>query len=251
MQRFPEEASALALPPTADRFHVLPAPAELAALRTLLESSRRALFFTGAGISTESGIPDFRSPGGIWSRMQPIYFQEFLASEEKRRESWRRRFDNRDGWVGAQPNRGHHAVAQLIAAGKASAVITQNVDNLHQVSGVPEDKVIELHGNATYARCLGCALRVELADIEREFQASGTRRSVQGLRRHLEVGDDLVRSADAAAADAARARGDDGVRPVHRARLVAVGIPRGGFSAAREAERRGAGHRQSRPDRDG
>jgi len=143
-------------------------------LRTLLERSRRALFFTGAGISTESGIPDFRSPGGIWSRMQPIYFQEFLASEAKRRESWRRRFDNRDGWVGAQPNLGHHAVARLIAAGKASAVITQNVDNLHQASGVPEEKVIELHGNATYARCLGCSLRIELVDIEREFTASGT-----------------------------------------------------------------------------
>src|SRR5215216_7598294 len=125
--------------------------------RELLARSRRALFFTGAGISTESGIPDFRSPGGIWSRMQPIYFQEFIASEEKRREAWRRRFDNRDGWVGAQPNRGHHAVAQLIAAGKASAVITQNVDNLHQASGIPEDKVIELHGNATYARCVGCS----------------------------------------------------------------------------------------------
>ena len=143
-------------------------------LRTLLDRSRRALFFTGAGISTESGIPDFRSPGGVWSRLQPIYFQEFLASEEKRRESWRRRFDNRDGWVGAQPNSGHHAVAQLIASGKASAVITQNVDNLHQASGVPEDKVIELHGNATYARCLSCSLRIELVEIEREFQASGT-----------------------------------------------------------------------------
>jgi len=106
--------------------------------------------------------------------MQPIYFQEFLASEEKRREAWRRRFDNRDGWVGAQPNSGHHAVARLIASGKASAVITQNVDNLHQASGVPEDKVIELHGNATYARCLSCSLRIELVEIEREFQASGT-----------------------------------------------------------------------------
>jgi NAD-dependent deacetylase len=150
-----------------------PGPEEIKALRELLSGSRRAVFFTGAGISTESGIPDFRSPGGVWSRMQPIYFQEFLASQEKRRESWRRRFDNRDGWVGAQPNRGHHAVAQLVASGKASAVITQNVDNLHQVSGVPEDKVVELHGNATYARCLRCALRSELAELEREFQASG------------------------------------------------------------------------------
>src|SRR5687768_16798886 len=121
-------------------------PTAVTQLRKHLQESQRCVVFTGAGISTESGIPDFRSPGGIWSRMQPIYFQEFLASEEKRRESWRRRFDNRDGWVGAQPNRGHHAVARLIAAGKASAVITQNVDNLHQLSGVPDDKVIELHG---------------------------------------------------------------------------------------------------------
>lgn len=151
-----------------------PDPTEIASLRALLQRSRRALFFTGAGISTESGIPDFRSPGGIWSRMQPIYFQDFIASEDQRRESWRRRFDNRDGWVGAQPNSGHHAVAQLIASGKASAVITQNVDNLHQASGVPEDRVVELHGNATYARCLGCAIRIELVEIEREFQASGT-----------------------------------------------------------------------------
>jgi NAD-dependent deacetylase len=87
---------------------------DVESLHALLDRSRRALFFTGAGISTESGIPDFRSPGGVWSRMQPIYFQEFLASEDKRRESWRRRFDNRDGWVGAQPNRGHRAVARLI-----------------------------------------------------------------------------------------------------------------------------------------
>jgi NAD-dependent deacetylase len=151
-----------------------PDPTEIASLRALLQRSRRALFFTGAGISTESGIPDFRSPGGIWSRMQPIYFQDFIASEDQRRESWRRRFDNRDGWVGAQPNSGHHAVAQLIASGKASAVITQNVDNLHQASGVPEDRVVELHGNATYARCLGCAIRIALVEIEREFQASGT-----------------------------------------------------------------------------
>ena len=140
----------------------------------LIAASRRALFFTGAGISTESGIPDFRSPGGVWTKMQPIYFQEFVASEETRREAWRRRFDNRDGWVGAQPNRGHFAVAQLVKTGKAQAVITQNVDNLHQNSGVPEERVIELHGNATYARCLECQVRVELSDIEREFKDTGT-----------------------------------------------------------------------------
>lgn len=151
-----------------------PSDAEIHALRALIADSRRAVIFSGAGISTESGIPDFRSPGGIWTRMQPIYFQEFIASEQKRREAWRRRFDNRDGWVGAQPNRGHYAVAQLIASGRASTVITQNVDNLHQISGVPDSRVIELHGNATYAKCLGCQVRLELTDIEREFQASGS-----------------------------------------------------------------------------
>lgn len=143
-------------------------------LRRLLDSSRYAVFFTGAGISTESGIPDFRSPGGVWTRMQPIYFQDFISSEAKRREAWGRRFDNRDGWVGAEPNAGHIAIARLIASGKARSVITQNVDNLHQASGVPADRVIELHGNATYATCLSCQVRYELADIEREFRASGT-----------------------------------------------------------------------------
>jgi len=143
-------------------------------LSDLLRASRRILVFTGAGISTESGIPDFRSPGGVWSKMQPIYYQDFVASEEKRREAWRRRFSNADGWVGAKPNRGHHAVAALIDSGRASAVVTQNVDNLHQESGVPEDKVIELHGNSTYAKCLKCHTRVELTELEAEFRQTGT-----------------------------------------------------------------------------
>jgi len=144
------------------------------ALRQVLSNSRNAVFFTGAGISTESGIPDFRSPGGVWSRMQPIYYQEFVASEAKRLEAWRRRFDNRDGWVGATPNAGHNAVADFIHRGTASAAITQNVDNLHQASGVPDEKVIELHGNATYATCLSCHVRYELADIELEFRSTST-----------------------------------------------------------------------------
>ncbi|GFE90229.1 SIR2 family NAD-dependent protein deacylase [Steroidobacter agaridevorans] len=140
----------------------------------LLRASRRVLIFSGAGISTESGIPDFRSPGGIWSKIQPIYFQEFVASEHTRREAWRRRFSNADGWVGAKPNRGHFAVAELIRSGRASVVVTQNVDNLHQVSGVPEEKVIELHGNSTYAKCLKCQSRVELDELQREFEATNT-----------------------------------------------------------------------------
>src|SRR5213076_1000501 len=101
-------------------------------LRHLIESSDIIVPFTGAGISTESGIPDFRSPGGVWSKMKPIYFQDFVASEERRREAWERTFGGRAGWVGREPNAGHHGVARLVAQGKASSVITQNVDNLHQ-----------------------------------------------------------------------------------------------------------------------
>jgi NAD-dependent deacetylase len=142
--------------------------------RALLAACQRAVVFTGAGISTESGIPDFRSPGGVWSKMQPIYFQDFVNSEAARQEAWRRRFANHDGWNNAKPNRGHRTVAALIARNTASAVITQNVDNLHQASGVPDDKVIELHGNATYAKCLKCSVRYELTALEQEFLAKNT-----------------------------------------------------------------------------
>ena len=138
-------------------------------LRKLLQDSKRAVVFTGAGISTESGIPDFRSPGGVWDKYKPIYFDEFLASEEMRRESWRRKFSV-DSKIGkAAPNRGHLAVAQLVKACKVSHVITQNIDNLHQNSGVPPEKIIELHGNATYARCLKCGTRYELEPIREAF----------------------------------------------------------------------------------
>lgn len=138
-------------------------------LSDYLRAASRIVVFTGAGISTESGIPDFRSPGGVWSKMRPIYFQEFVGNADKRREAWTRVFSGAAGWVGKEPNAGHHAVARLIASGKASAVITQNVDNLHQASGVPEDKVIELHGNASYATCLSCGLRHELEELRPVF----------------------------------------------------------------------------------
>ncbi|MGE0387476.1 MAG: NAD-dependent deacetylase [Gammaproteobacteria bacterium] len=147
---------------------------KVARLRALLERSRHVVVFTGAGISTESGIPDFRGPSGIWKSMTPIYFQDFVASAEVRRESWRRWFEGTRKWTAAQPNRGHYAVARLVAQGRAPAVITQNVDNLHQVSGVPPEQVIELHGNASYAHCLDCGRRVELDAIEVEYRATGT-----------------------------------------------------------------------------
>jgi NAD-dependent deacetylase len=142
-------------------------------LREMIDRARRVAIFTGAGISTESGIPDFRSPGGVWSKMSPIYFQDFIASEDKRREAWDRAFSGRAGWTGKEPNAGHYAVARLVASGKARAVITQNVDNLHQHAGVPADQVIELHGNASYATCLECGLRHELADLKALYEATG------------------------------------------------------------------------------
>lgn len=144
-----------------------------ARLARMIEDARTAVVFTGAGMSTESGIPDFRSPGGVWSRMKPIYFQDFIASEDRRREAWNRVFSGTAGWVGGKPNAGHQAVARLVASGKVSAVITQNVDNLHQDSGVPEDQVVELHGNASYAKCLECGSRYELADLREPFQKGG------------------------------------------------------------------------------
>lgn len=135
-------------------------------LARYLSASRRAVVFTGAGISTESGIPDFRSPGGVWSKMKPILFQDFVASPAARQEAWTRVFNRTAGWTGASPNAGHNAVAALVNQGKVSAVITQNVDNLHQDSGAPADKVIELHGNASYAKCLDCGARHEFDDLE-------------------------------------------------------------------------------------
>jgi NAD-dependent deacetylase len=144
-----------------------------AALARLIEQSRRAVVFTGAGISTESGIPDFRSPGGIWTKMAPIDFSDFLDSEAARAETWRRRFAMEDQFGSAKPNRGHRAVAALVRRGKVGEVITQNIDGLHQASGVPADKVIELHGNTTYATCLDCNARYELVDIRAQFERRG------------------------------------------------------------------------------
>ena len=147
----------------------------IARLRELLDQAGVVLPFTGAGISTECGIPDFRSPGGVWTKMRPIEFGDFLASREMRDESWRRRFAMEEQFGGAKPGRGHLALASLYKAGKVRAVVTQNIDNLHQASGVAAVDVVELHGNTTYATCLDCAKRYELPWVKAEFVASGGR----------------------------------------------------------------------------
>src|SRR6516225_9954371 len=148
----------------------MPIDDQIAELARVIDRARQAVVFTGAGISTESGIPDFRSPGGIWTKMAPIDFSDFLASEEARRETWRRRFEADDTWRSAQPNRGHRAVAELVGRGTAAAVITQNIDGLHQASGVPTEQVIELHGNSTYVLCFEWATPYEIAEIRGAFE---------------------------------------------------------------------------------
>ena len=144
------------------------------AIEQLTEESGSIVCFTGAGISTESGIPDFRSPGtGLWNKMKPIQFQDFVSSEKARTESWQRKFSGDRTMEDAQPNQGHYALARLVEQGVCRGIITQNVDNLHQNSGVPEDKVVELHGNATFASCLNCGVRYELAALEAQFTQLG------------------------------------------------------------------------------
>lgn len=143
-------------------------------LSDFLQRARRIVVFTGAGISTESGIPDFRSPTGIWSRTQPIQFADFLVFEDQRREAWRRKLILEREMSVAVPNRGHRAVAELVWRGLCSGVITQNIDGLHQRSGIAEEKIVELHGNGTYAACLDCGLRHELASILERFEHDGT-----------------------------------------------------------------------------
>jgi NAD-dependent deacetylase len=141
----------------------------------MVECAEVAVPFTGAGISTECGIPDFRSPGGLWSKTKPIDFELFLSSQAMRDEAWRRRFAMEQYFAAAKPGRGHRALASLHRAGKIPAVVTQNVDNLHQVSGFSADRVIELHGNTTYAVCLKCDKRYELSWIREKFQATSER----------------------------------------------------------------------------
>ena len=147
----------------------------VAALRELIDDAQAIVPFTGAGISTECGIPDFRSPGGLWTKNQPIQFGDFVASRPMRDEAWRRRFVMQESFAMAKPGRGHRALASLYRAGKVPALVTQNIDNLHQDSGIPPRDVVELHGNTTYAICLDCAQRYELAWVKEKFDANGQR----------------------------------------------------------------------------
>ncbi len=130
----------------------------------LIVGAKRVVVFSGAGISTESGIPDFRSPGGIWERFDPedFTYQRFISDAEARRKQWRL---FRGLSLTAEPNPAHYAIAELLQLGRLDCVITQNVDNLHQRAGVPGDRVLELHGNMQWLVCLGCHRRYPLEQI--------------------------------------------------------------------------------------
>lgn len=142
-------------------------------LKEWLAASQSTVGFTGAGVSTESGVPDFRTPNSPWMKNKPLPFDVFMNSAEARQESWRRKFVMDDLYSGARPGVCHMAMAEMVNCGPMSAIITQNIDGLHQMSGVSDDKVVELHGNGTYATCLACGLRHELADIRPTFEATG------------------------------------------------------------------------------
>ena len=139
----------------------------------IILQSKRVVVFTGAGISTESGISDFRSPGGIWDRFDPseLNYQSFLASEAGREKYWEFSKSLWPTMADAKPNRGHYAIAELHHMGKLDCVITQNIDNLHQKSGVPEEKVIELHGTMKWVNCLECGQKYPREQIQSRVEA--------------------------------------------------------------------------------
>src|ERR1700740_982067 len=143
----------------------------IARLQELVHVAGMIVPFPGAGISPKCAIPDFRSPGGLWTKIQPIPFDEFISSQEARNESWQRRFAMDEHFARATPGRGHRAIASLYRAGKVPAVVTQNIDNLHQASGIPTEDIVELHGNTTFARCLDCNERFELQWVRRHIDA--------------------------------------------------------------------------------
>jgi len=137
-----------------------------------ITTSKRVVVFSGAGLSTESGIPDFRSPGGVWDRYNPedFYFQNFLASESSREKYWQMATEMYEPMKRAQPNLAHLAIAEMERLGKLDCVITQNIDGLHVKSGNSEEKVIQLHGTAMVVSCLSCGKRYDRDEVQERLK---------------------------------------------------------------------------------
>lgn len=161
----------------------MPPAADNAAIAAWISRSARVVAFTGAGISTESGIPDFRSPGGVWSKYQPVYYQDFLDRAEARHEYWRQKCEAHAEFAAAKPNAGHAVLAQWEAAGRLQAVVTQNIDGLHQLAG--NTQVLELHGTARYAKCLTCGAMFDIEPQVAQFLAIGRSPDCPSCGGHL------------------------------------------------------------------
>src|SRR3954463_4474278 len=131
----------------------------LVRLSEYLRASTNAVIFTGAGISTGSGIPDFRGPQGVWTRRQPVYFQDFMTSEAARIEHWDFKLEGWDGYRDAEPNAVHRAIVALEDAGRIIAVVTQNIDGLHGRAGTSAERLVELHGTNLLVECQNCRRR--------------------------------------------------------------------------------------------
>ncbi|HUU39823.1 MAG TPA: Sir2 family NAD-dependent protein deacetylase [Desulfatiglandales bacterium] len=143
---------------------------EISLIAQKISEGGKTIVFTGAGISTESGIPDYRSKGGIWDKFRPVYFDEFMTSKEARIEYWRRKSELYHDLVQAKPNPSHMAISQLYEMGLVEAVITQNIDGLHQASGFPDDKVIELHGSNRRVRCMRCGKSSSIHEAQKRIE---------------------------------------------------------------------------------
>ncbi len=147
--------------------------AQVRRLAEQIRASGNLLVFTGAGISTDSGIPDFRGPDGIWKKWRPVYYQEFVADHEARVRHWRYKASGWKGFRDARPNAGHRALVQLEKLGYLETLVTQNIDGLHQLAGQSPERVVELHGTNRLVECLTCGKRTDPDSVYEEFENSG------------------------------------------------------------------------------
>ena len=146
---------------------------EIQKLKELIGRSGRILVFTGAGISTGSGIPDFRGPDGVWQKTEPVLYSEFMESEAKRVEYWRYKAGTFEAFKAARPNEAHKALVRLEGTGKLLALVTQNIDNLHRLAGTSNEKLVELHGTGLCAECIECFEWSHMAAAVARFLATG------------------------------------------------------------------------------
>ena len=150
-------------------------------LQLYLREAKRILIFTGAGISTGSGIPDFRGPQGVWTRRQPVYYQDFMTSEAARIEHWDYKLEAWESFRKARPNEVHHAIVKLEQAGKIEMVVTQNIDGLHTLAGTSAERLVELHGTNSLVECQSCGWRGARITPKRSVRCSA-RRCATGCR---------------------------------------------------------------------